>query len=518
VRLDLKLTGCRAITMDPARPAAHTIGIWQGRIAGLDEQVADLPAAETTDLGNAVVLPGFIDAHTHLAWNGRRRRTVDVTGLTSVPQVLHRLDVPGEGWIEASGYDRRIMDRPLTAADLDTVSGDRPVYVADLSGHACVVNSVVLNQLPGITSDGWLTENDQLAARTLRLPYSIDEIVGELHESARQVLSEGVTMCAEAGIGAGLIASSPLEAAAYQRARLPIRVQLMVSAHVLHPVDAEPRDRVPRAVDLGLHTGFGDDMLSLGALKLWTDGGMIARTAALSEPYLGSDNAGQLADTEEAMRAAIIDGHHAGWQLAIHAIGDRAVDFTLDAVAEAQAQRSRPDARHRIEHCGLVRPEQLGRIASLGLIPVVQPTFLWSYGDDYSEIMGPRRAPWMYRGRAFLDHGITLAGSSDRPVADGAPLRAIEFMVRRRSRGGRAVGPDEAITVEEAIRAYTLGSAYACRKEHVLGSLTPGKLADLVVLGDDPRTSDAIADIPVLATMVGGELMPQGRAIPPRSS
>ncbi len=316
-------------------------------------------------------------------------------------------------------------------------------------------------------------------------------------------------MCAEAGIGAGLIASSPLEAAAYQRAQLPIRMQLMVSAHVLHEVKSDPADRIPRAIDLGLHTGFGGDMLSLGAMKLWTDGGMIARTAAMSEPYAGTTNSGQLAESEESMRAAIVDGHHAGWQLAIHAIGDRAIDFTLDAVAEAQRQRPREDARHRIEHCGLVRPDQLERIAALGLIPVVQPTFLWAYGDDYSEIMGGKRAPWMYRGRSFLDHGITVAGSSDRPVADGSPLRAIEFMVRRRSCGGRAVGPDEAITVEEAIRAYTLGGAYACRKEHVLGSLTPGKLADLVVLGDDPRTSDAIADIPVLATMVGGTLMPQ---------
>ncbi|MDX3662861.1 amidohydrolase [Streptomyces sp. ID05-26A] len=489
--------------MDPARPAAHTIGIWQGRIAGLDEQVQDLPATETIDLSDATVLPGFIDAHTHLAWNGRR--TIDITGLTTVAHVLDRLtNAPGTGWIEASGYDRRIMDRPLTALDLDRISGDRPVYVADLSGHACVVNSRVLERLPEIESDGWLTENEQLAARTLRLPYSLDEITAELHESARQVLSEGITMCAEAGIGAGLIASSPLEAAAYQRAKLPIRVQLMVSAHVLHDVAAAPSDGIPRAIDLGLHTGFGDDMLSLGAMKLWTDGGMMARTAALSEPYRGTNGSGQLAESEELMRAAILDGHHAGWQLAIHAIGDRAIDFTLDAVQEAQQQRSRPNARHRIEHCGLVRPDQLARIAALDMIPVIQPTFLHAYGDDYSEIMGSERAPWMYRGRSFLDHGITVAGSSDRPVADGAPLRAIEFMVRRRSSSGRPVGPDEAITVEEAIRAYTLGGAYACRKEHALGSLTPGKLADLVVLGEDPRTSGAIADIPVLATMVGG--------------
>ncbi|MGZ3147979.1 amidohydrolase [Lentzea chajnantorensis] len=370
----------------------------------------------------------------------------------------------------------------------------------------------MLRRLPGITSDGWLTENEQLAARSLRLPYSVDEVVDELRRSAEQVLAEGVTMCAEAGIGAGLIASSPLEALAYQRAELPIRVQLMVSAHVLHDVAADPADGIARAIDLGLRTGFGDDMLSLGAMKLWTDGGMIARTAALTEPYAGSDNVGQLAEPEELMRAAIADAHNAGWQLAVHAIGDRAIDFTLDAVERAQSARPRPDARHRVEHCGLVRPEQLGRIAALGMIPVVQPTFLWAYGDDYSEIMGPGRAPWMYRGRSFLDHGITVAGSSDRPVADGAPLRGIEFMVRRRSSGGRAVGQDEAISVEEAIRAYTLGSAYACRKEDVLGSLAPGKLADLVVLGDDPRTSDAIADIPVLATMVGGNLMPQRSA------
>ena len=501
--LDLKLTGCRAITMDLAHPAAHTIGVWQGRIVGLDASVESLPAVETVDLDGAVVLPGFIDAHTHLAWNGRNRRTVSLSGCSSTAEILSRLDaapVSGE-WLEASGYDRRAV--PLTTHDLDSIK--RKVYVADVSGHACVVNSAVLRELAFAESDGWLTEGSQLAARSLRLPYSIDEVVAELRTSAAEVLAEGVTMCAEAGVGAGLIASTPVEVAAYQRAALPVRMQLMVSADVLHPVGAHADDGITRAIDLGLHTGFGSARLSIGALKLWTDGGMIARTAALTSPYEGTSNIGELADSPSRLRAAILDGHAAGWQLAIHAIGDRAIDFALDAVAEALSLRPRADARHRIEHCGLVRPDQLSRIASLGLVPVIQPAFLWAYGDDYSEIMGSTRAPWMYRGRSFLEHGITVAGSSDRPVADGAPLRGIEFMVSRLSSGGRPVGPDEAVSVEEALAAYTLGAAYACRVEDRLGSITPGKLADFAVLGDDPRSSSSIADIPVVATIVGGE-------------
>ncbi|WP_436499046.1 amidohydrolase [Actinokineospora sp. HUAS TT18] len=499
--LDLKLVGGRVITMDPRVPEAGAIGVWRGRIVGLDD-VADLPAVRTVDLGGATVLPGFIDAHTHLAWAGRARRTIDVSGCVRAEQVLDALRAaPGDGWIEGSGYDRRALDRPLTAADLDTVSAERPIYVQDLSGHACLVNSLVLRRLPSVVSDGWLTETDSAAAHALVLPYSVDEIAGDLHHAARQALSEGITLCAEAGVGAGLLASSPLEVAAYQRANLPIRVQLMVSANVLHRVDAHVDDGVARAIDLGLRTGFGGDRLSIGALKIWTDGGMMARTAALTEPYEGTDNTGELLDE----RLAILDGHAAGWQLAVHAIGDRAVDFALDTIAEAQALDPRPDARHRIEHCGLVRPDQLQRIADLGVIPVVQPTFLWAYGDDYAKIMGERRAPWMYRGRSFLDHGIPIAGSSDRPVADGAPLRAIEFMVERQSSGGLRIGPGEELTVEQAIAAYTLGGAFACGLEHDLGSVTPGKLADFVVLDDDPRTAPRISAIRVLDTIVGGQ-------------
>ncbi|PSL56768.1 hypothetical protein B0I31_103525 [Saccharothrix carnea] len=516
--LDLKVVGGRVVTMDPARPVASVIGVWAGRIVGLDDDVADLPARRVVDLGGATVLPGFVDAHNHLAWAGRAARTPDVSSCATVAQVLDVLrHAPrSSGWVEAAGYDHRALDRPLTSRDLDLI-GPR-IYVQDLSGHACVVSGDVLAVLPASalrdaqrdatgTPTGFLAEAAQTAVRALRLPYSLDDIAADVESGAHQCLREGVVLAAEAGVGGGLIGSSPLEVEAYQRASLPIRIQLMVSADRLEPVAAHATDGIRRAVPLGLRTGLGDDRLSIGPLKLWTDGGMMARTAALTWPYEGMDTAGQLQDDPDLMRAAIVDGHAAGWQLAVHAIGDRAVDFALDAVAEAQRAVPRLDARHRIEHCGLVRPEQLDRIAELNVIPVIQPSFLWAYGDDYARIMGAERAPWMYRGKSFLDRGIVVAGSSDRPVVDGKPLRGIQFMVERRSKEGHPIGPDEVVSVREAIAAYTIGAAYACRREHALGSITPGKLADFAVLEVDPLTCDAseIGDIGIAATVVGGD-------------
>jgi predicted amidohydrolase YtcJ len=283
----------------------------------------------------------------------------------------------------------------------------------------------------------------------------------------------------------------------------------MVAATALHETGAHPADGMPRGLDLGLRGGFGDDRLALGALKIFTDGGMMPRTAALSSPYAGLDHAGQLYDDPAELTRQIVEGHGAGWQLAIHAIGDRAVDLALDALEEARRRHPHPrraGARHRIEHAGLVRPDQLPRLAAADVTAVVQPGFLWSFGDDYAALMGPGRADWLYRGRAFLDHGIRLAASSDRPVIDGAPLRAVQFMVERRSASGAVIGPEEGVTVEQALRAVTVDAAHACHWEHALGSLAPGRLADLVVLADDPRrvAPGRIADIEVVGVFSDG--------------
>ncbi|MFJ2924284.1 amidohydrolase [Streptomyces massasporeus] len=513
-----RLTNARFLTMDPDHPVAHDLGIWQGRIAGLDEAVTSLPAREVVDLQGATVLPGFIDAHVHLAWTGFKQNTPSIAGRTRVEDVLAvvadavaRTRAPGD-WVSIAGYDQRALGRHLTAAELDRVSDGRKLYLLHDSGHGCVVNTAVLDLLPaGIPHEnGFLAEQAMGAARALRLPHAQEDLAEAIGRAARTCLTEGVTACAEAGIGGTLFGHSPVELSAYQLARendlLPLRVQLMVSADRLRPVAAHEADGIPRALDLGLRTGFGDDRLSVGALKVYTDGGMMARTAALTSPYEGLDHAGQLQDDPAVLTDLIVDGHLAGWQLAVHAIGDRAADIALDAIERAQRIRPRPEVRHRIEHAGLIRPDQLPRMARLGVSAVVQPNFLRCFGDDYASIMGEERAPWMYRGRAFLDHGIPLVGSSDRPVADGSPLRAVQFMVERASTSGQFIGPDEAVTVDQALHAYTVAGARACHWEDRLGSLTPGKHADLVVLADDPRSVDIsrIGAIEVVETYVDG--------------
>ncbi|MYV48293.1 amidohydrolase [Streptomyces sp. SID2888] len=513
-----RLTNARFRTMDPDHPVAHDLGIWHGRIVGLDEAVTSLPAREVIDLQGATVLPGFIDAHVHLAWTGLKLGTPSIAGrsriddvLGVVEQAVRQADSPGS-WVNIAGYDQRALGRHLTAAELDRVSHGHMVFLMHESGHGCVVNTAVLDLLPDGVPDenGFLAEGAMGAARALRLPHSQDELAAAIGRAARTCLAEGVTACAEAGIGGSLLGHSPVELGAYQLAReqglLPLHVQLMVSVDRLHPVGAHRADGIPKALDLGLRTGFGDDRLSVGALKIFTDGGMMARTAALSAPYEGLGHTGQLQDDPEVLAESIVDGHLAGWQLAVHAIGDRAADVALDALERAQRLRPRPGARHRIEHAGLIRPDQLPRFARLGVSAVVQPNFLRHFGDDYAAIMGEERAPWLYRGRGFLDHGVPLVGSSDRPVADGSPLRAVQFMVERASESGQVIGPEEGITVEEALHAYTVAGAHACHWEDRAGSLTPGKRADLVVLGDDPLRMDPsrIGDIEVVAAYVDG--------------
>lgn len=528
--LDLKLTHARVRTLDDTHPHATTVGIVGGRVLGLDDDVAELPARTEVDCQGATLVPGFSDAHNHMAWFGQSLGELPLENAATLDElydaVAAKATTLGEDdWIVGSGYDDTVLGAHPDRHALDRAAQGRPVWLKHRSGHMCTVNSAVL-RLAGAenapdpeggvivrdahgTATGLLQERAQELVTTLVMPYPVDELADALGRASRVYAAEGLTHVVEAGIGHGLVGRSPVEAAAYQRARdlrilLP-RVELMVAADNLHPLAAHPDDAVTTGIDLGLRTGFGDDRLRLGPMKIWLDGSLIGRTAAVTEPLCGHGH-GVYQNPPEQMRDLVVAAHGSGWRVAAHAIGDDAIDLALDAFEEAQRRHPRPDVRHRVEHAGIVRPDQLPRMAALGVVPVPQPRFLHSVGDAMATSLGPDRVPWLYRHRSFLDHGIRVPGSSDRPVAPGAPLLGMESMVERTTSGGAVLAPDERVTPEQALRAYTLDAAWASHDEGRRGSLTPGKLADLVMLDRDPvETADqGIGSIDVLATLVDG--------------
>jgi predicted amidohydrolase YtcJ len=284
-------------------------------------------------------------------------------------------------------------------------------------------------------------------------------------------------------------------------------VQLMVSSDALHPLTSHPEDRIGFGLDLGVRTGFGDDHLRLGAMKIFLDGSLIGRTAAVSEAFCGSGHElGSLQLSRQELTARIVNAHRSGWTVAAHAIGDRAIDVALDAFDAAQADTPREGVRHRIEHAGIVRPDQLERFRALGVTPVPQFRFLYEMGSVMLDTVGPGRESLIYRHQSFLDAGVRVPGSSDRPVAAGAPLLGMQSMVQRRTASGRVMSPGERVDAWTALRAYTVDAAWIAGEEDRRGTLEPGKLADLVLLSENPAAVQpgAIGQIEVLATFVGG--------------
>ena len=539
---DLLLVNANVLTMDPGRPRAAAVAITGGHILDLPDYPDQVSAERVVDLRGATLLPGFHDAHNHMTWFGLSLTEVDLRspGIGRLDELYAAVARRAQGtaageWVVGSGYDQNKIGGHPERDALDRVAPGRRVWLRHTSGHMCVVNSLVLADLgidagpvevPGgrVAADaagrpnGLLEERAQELVGRLVRPFPVAALADAIDRAGAQYLREGITSCTEAGVGGGWIGQSPVEVAAYQAAReqgrLRVRVELMVASDVLHPVVAHADDGLDLGLDLGLRTGFGDDWLRLGAVKVFSDGSLIGRTAAMTEPFADAAEAGAPGGGTGYLQAdagqlteTIIAAHRSGWQVATHAVGDRAIDVALDAYAQALSRYPRPDPRHRIEHFAVARPDQVARAADMGIIAVPQGRFATEIGDGMLAALGPGRHGWLYRHRSLLEAGLTLPGSSDRPVALGAPLLGIHDMVNRRTGSGAPYNPGEAIGAQEAVRAYTYGSAYASHQEHIKGTIAPGKLADLVVLSEDPTAvaPDRIAGLEVLATIVDGQ-------------
>ena len=529
---DVVILGGKVITIDPANPRAEAVAVQFDRIVavGTDDDLTPLIGAGTqvVDARGMNVTPGFIDAHCHPLDAGRRALLRADCGPDKAPSIAAvkqalakqaRATPPGD-WVLGFGYDEAKLPekRLLTRADLDEVTREHPIIVEHSSGHISMLNSAGLErgnlnrespnpeggsygrdaagELDGCVFE---TGQDMFIGRGSYRGRAL--IPDPTPEQDRKALELACTQAAGLGItGWHEMLSDPTMLRAFQTARTRNELSVRVTAYIYI-------DYLNEVTGAGLQSGFGDCMLRFGGIKLLGDGALSGRTAFLQEPYIGTrDNCGVQGIRTDVMNAQILAAHRAGLQIGIHANGDRFVGMVLDAYEAAITAYPRPNHRHRIEHCSVMNPQLLARIKRLGLVAIPFGEYIYYHGEKMSSY-GPKRLEMMLPHRSFLDAGIPVAGSSDYPCGPWSPLVAIQSCVTRKSRAGEGIGLGQRITAEEAIRVYTLGSAYASFEETTKGSIKVGKLADFAFLGEDPTTADpdGILSIPVLATMVGGK-------------
>ena len=521
-------------TMNPSQPHASAVAVdrTSGRIlaVGDDIEIGKLagPLTDSLNIGGRTVLPGFIDSHIHLGHYAQSRLDIDLRGATSMEAAVELVrkraeHTPTGQWIQGQGWDKNLWpgDQFPTRASLDSVTPEHPVALWDHAHHAMWVNSEALRRAgidsktpqPGRgtigreadeTPNGMLFESGATDLVNAVIPPTDDTVLeGELDTVLGELQSRGITGIHNIEDQESFRLLQRLHASG----RLGIRVLLYLQKRSL-----------PEAIQLGLQADFGDDYLRFAGIKLFMDGALGPQTAAMLEPYAHQpSNRGLLTMDEQEVAGIVGTATEGGLGLAIHAIGDRAVRAALDGIeatlaenAAKQPGQRTPIHRIRLEHVQLAAPADIARMSRLGVVASVQP-FHAVVDRDTAERHWGRRHERSYAYKTLLQAGIPLALGSDLPVDTADPLRILHAAVTRRNDkepNRTSWLPDQALTVAEALWAYTMGAAYAGGQEQHQGSLEPGKLADMVVLGEDPFTvpPDRLAGAPVVATLVGGHL------------
>lgn len=515
----------------PSDPPAALL-VDEGRVVALGSR-SELAArydraVRVVDLEGRTLAPGFVDAHAHTLLHGSSVDWVDLADARSIDEVVDALTARARkgpaGAIRGYGYDQSKLreHRHPTAADLDRVSAARPVQIQHASGHGYAVNGVVLAD-SGITAgtstpEGGRIDRDDAGRPTgvvfdsacdlltgpdgvkvgnhgpnFHLPMPDDEVARLFGLGQQSFLAAGITTICDAQV-------TELEMAAYLRARDDGRLQLR--AHLLYL-----SSKLEQLRRLGIVSRLGDDRLELHGVKFYADGSVIARTAYLGEhACCGSPSPeGYLYHEPGELHDLITAAHALGLRTATHAQGETPIEIVLDAVAAARERQPRKGIRHRIEHCGFPREDQIERMSRLGVVPVPQPTQVYQYGDSLIEEYGEYGARFYPYG-SFERQGLPVVLSSDAPVTSPAPLFAASVATTRTTvGGGTAGGAEQRASRAAALRGVTRTPADLLERPDI-GSLTPGSRADLILLDTDPVTADAgaLAATSVTETWVGG--------------
>jgi predicted amidohydrolase YtcJ len=508
-------------TMSAGQPEASAIAFADGKVIWVGES-ENCPGVDIEiDAEGNTVLPGLIDAHSHLFWMALDRLATQLVPeeVITIDDVVEKVrgtvrDVPAEQWITAIGLNEHsLRERRLPTRDeLDLISPSRPVALKRVCGHAAVVNSKAL-ELLGIDDT---TENpfggviERISGRATgvlreRAADSVfamwplpaeDTIVDSLHEVAAIYHRCGVTGATEAAVGfsCGFDAEWKVWQALRRRSAYKLRMAFMLG---LDEREAHARGLRPSGLDLDWQ---------VDTLKFFADGTIGSRTAALGEPYPGTtEYLGLLMQPAGALHDSMLAAHRAGWNVAVHAIGDRAIDLVTGTFAEMHKDNQR--RRHRIEHLALPSPAAKATLSRIGVTVVPQYSFLSAMGDGFVGALGVDRADRLYPARSLLDAGVPIAGSSDAPATPLSPFAGIAAAVDRRSAGGHLFNQRERLSAQEALLAYTAGGARVLGQEGRRGVLLPGAVADLTIVEGDPFgvKATSILGAKVSATFVRGE-------------
>jgi predicted amidohydrolase YtcJ len=503
---------------------ATAVAVRDGRIVAVGG-AADVerwagPGTERIDLHGRFVVPGLMDSHTHFLEGGFGLAGVQLRDAATPAEFARRIGAfaaahPGE-WMTGGSWDHELWGGELPRRDwIDSLTPATPVFVSRLDGHMALANGRAL-ALAGVTAatpdppggtivrdpagepTGVLKDEAMGLVDRVVPPRTELELDRALDAAVRHAVERGVTHVTDMGSWAGLETYRRAAAAG----RLPIRVYAAV------PIATWER----LAAYIARH-GRGDALLAWGAVKGFVDGSLGSTTAWFYQPYADApETAGLMVTDTAALRRQIADAHAAGLHVVVHAIGDRANDWLLDVFGAARAGAPAADPRFRVEHAQHLTPAAIARFAADGVIASMQPYHAIDDGRWAEKRIGPERIRTTYAFRDLLDAGATVAMGSDWTVAPLDPLYGVYAAVTRRTLDGAHPDgwvPEQRITVDEALRGYTRHAAYAARREHDLGTLEPGKVADLVVLSADLRTTppDALDRVRVDLTMVGGRVV-----------
>ncbi len=526
----LILTGAVIHTVDPNRPGAEAVAIRGDRIVfvGSERGALNYRGRNTRvmDLKGRTVVPGFIDSHAHLAGLGDGLRILDLMGTTSYESIVDMVrdrvrEVPADRWIRGRGWDQNDWadTRFPHHQALSDVSPDNPVVLRRVDGHAMLVNAKAL-EIAGITRDtpdpeGGRIERDPgtgeatgvLVDRAMSLVSaqmpdpSRDEQREAILLAVEECLRWGLTSIHDAGVGPETI---DIYKELARDGRFRLRNYVMIRAD---------DETLARYFDQGPEVGLYDDHLTIRSIKITIDGALGSRGAALLEPYSDDpDNSGLVTTPPERVRRVAVEALKNGFQLNVHAIGDRGNRLTLDAFESALEEVPVGDHRFRIEHAQVVHRMDIPRFAQLDVIPSMQQTHQMSDMYWAMDRVGWTRIQGAYAWRAFLDAGLPIPSGTDFPVEQVNPFRTFLASITRQDEDGWPAGgwfPEQKMTREEALKSMTIWGAYGAFEEDVKGSITPGKLADMTVLSQDIMSiePDRILDTRVEMTILGGEIV-----------